>query len=680
MKKLATAAALKLSLYYLQKDDSEIFAKYTRLLDSGANEKQLKKAEDFSSLKQSDYSDYHMLRLLESCAGNAISLTVLELCALNYMDSRSLKLFNRIVPDLEDGVSAELASKLVYPNDEFIDHLEEIYDCYDKLALPLLADENNSDLARLTYRMDARLAGWLKGIDVPDLTHLEYVNFVFPDEEPGIYGVKDKIYSFIGHMESYYDYLGKNEEECLKPVTLIISGDRESGRFTVAESFSFKSKIPLVTIDFDYLMKKDNPKKALNLFMKECLLTEGAPCIRNIHSEKDTFELIKRVRKASTYFGCRPLILTVDKDVKLVPSLEGNIFTYNVDNLSSFESKEIWDGYIKEFGIKAEIDTAKLAGMMNLTAGQIKRIVQNIAVKSRSQFPLSEKDIFALCYEMLDDGRYDNIKRVHSIFSLSDVKTSEANKKILNDIKNQVLERSRVYTDWNMSSKYSYGRCVSVILAGPPGTGKTMAVHALSTELGLELYKVDLSQLVDKYIGETEKRLEDIFKKAESSNMILFFDEADAIMGKRSETKDAHDKYANTEIAYILQRIEEYDGIVILATNYLQNIDPAFMRRIKYVVNFDIPDIETRKNIWMSSFAPQVPLANDIDFDYLAESFELSGGNIKNIVLNATFLAAADGGKVEMKHIMRAVFKENTKDKRISFTSDYGQYAYMVYQ
>ena len=161
--------------------------------------------------------------------------------------------------------------------------------------------------------------------------------------------------------------------------------------------------------------------------------------------------------------------------------------------------------------------------------------------------------------------------------------------------------------------------------------------------------------------------------------MILFFDEADAVMGKRSEVKDSKDKYANTEISFILQRIEEYDGIVLLTTNNLQNIDQAFMRRIRYVVNYQMPDKKAREEIWREAFGKGVPLADDIDYAFLAEAFELSGGEIKNIVLNAAFYGAAEDSAVAMRHIMKAVYREKTKAKRVAFDGDYGRYAYLLH-
>ena len=172
--------------------------------------------------------------------------------------------------------------------------------------------------------------------------------------------------------------------------------------------------------------------------------------------------------------------------------------------------------------------------------------------------------------------------------------------------------------------------------------------YDMATLLELPLYQINLSQVVDKYIGETEKRLEDIFDTAEKSNTILFFDEADAIFGKRSEVSDAKDKYANTEVSYILQRIEQYEGIVILATNYKKNIDEAFMRRMRYLIEFTLPGPALREEIWRSAFAAEVPL-DHVDFAYLARQFELSGGAIKNIVLNAAFSAAREGSAVGMR-------------------------------
>jgi SpoVK/Ycf46/Vps4 family AAA+-type ATPase len=183
-----------------------------------------------------------------------------------------------------------------------------------------------------------------------------------------------------------------------------------------------------------------------------------------------------------------------------------------------------------------------------------------------------------------------------------------------------------------------------------------------------------MSQVFDKYIGETEKNIDAIFTEAEKQNCILFLDEADSLCGKRSEIKDSKDKYSNNDTAFLLQRIESYDGIVIMATNYINNIDNAFMRRMKYVVPFAIPDKDIRLEIWKSSFTEQVSIGDDVDFEYLAEQFEFSGSNIKNIVLASIFLSASEKVPVNMKHILTSIYNECQKQQRHLFSAEFGKY------
>ena len=240
----------------------------------------------------------------------------------------------------------------------------------------------------------------------------------------------------------------------------------------------------------------------------------------------------------------------------------------------------------------------------------------------------------------------------------------------------QVEHQGLVLDEWGLRRRYPYGRCVSVLMSGPPGTGKTMTAQVLASKLGLELYKVDLSQIVDKYIGETEKRLKQVFEQAEKSNMVLFFDEADALLGKRSEVKDAKDKYANTEVAYLLQKMEEYSGIVLMATNQAGNMDSAFLRRFRYHLVFTLPDESMRRRLWGDALAG-IP-SKHIQLDYLARQFQLSGAQIKNIALNAAYRAAADGGVLRMEHLVQAVFQEFHKEGKVLLSSEFGEYGAML--
>jgi SpoVK/Ycf46/Vps4 family AAA+-type ATPase len=211
---------------------------------------------------------------------------------------------------------------------------------------------------------------------------------------------------------------------------------------------------------------------------------------------------------------------------------------------------------------------------------------------------------------------------------------------------------------------------LSALFAGPSGTGKTMAGEVVSNELQLDLYKIDLSGVVSKYIGETEKNLSKIFDEAESSNAILFFDEADALFGRRTKVTDAHDRYANIETSYLLQKIETYEGMVILATNLRDNIDPAFTRRIRFLVEFPFPEAASRSQIWKAHFPAQAPTADDLDYAWLGDRLQVTGGHIKNIALNAAFLAAEDGAAIGMDHVLRGAQREFEKIGKV-WNTDY---------
>lgn len=231
----------------------------------------------------------------------------------------------------------------------------------------------------------------------------------------------------------------------------------------------------------------------------------------------------------------------------------------------------------------------------------------------------------------------------------------------LHEICEQATYRETVFGAWGFGRKLSLGKGLNVLFSGPPGTGKTMAAEVIANELRLDLYKIDLSQVVSKYIGETEKNLDRVFRAAEHSNAILFFDEADALFGKRSEVKDSHDRYANIEIGYLLQKMEEYEGIAILATNVKQHIDEAFVRRIQIIVEFPFPDEAERGRVWRVIFPKEAPLEADVDFPALARRVRLASGNIRSIARASAFYAAVDGGAIRMAHVVKASRREYQK-------------------
>lgn len=231
----------------------------------------------------------------------------------------------------------------------------------------------------------------------------------------------------------------------------------------------------------------------------------------------------------------------------------------------------------------------------------------------------------------------------------------------LREICAQYIHRQKVLEDWGFGQKLSYGKGINVLFAGPSGTGKTLAAEIVANELGLDLYKIDLAGVVSKYIGETEKNLDRIFTAADHANAVLFFDEADALFGKRTDVSDAHDRYANIEVSYLLQKMEQYDGLAILATNLRDNMDEAFLRRLAFSVYFPFPDDMQRLRIWRSIWPANVPLADEVDLEFIAREIKVSGGSIKNIALGAAYLAAAQSSPIVMHHLIHAANREFDK-------------------
>jgi hypothetical protein len=307
-----------------------------------------------------------------------------------------------------------------------------------------------------------------------------------------------------------------------------------------------------------------------------------------------------------------------------------------------------------------------LAGQFVLTTGQIRDTIASARdMAAQRAKPLGGQELFLAARAHSNPRLATLARKIVPRFTWPDIILPPDQRAILKEIVATVRGRPVVLEQWGVGHKLASSAAVTVLFAGDPGTGKTMAAEVIANELGLDLYKIDLSTVISKYIGETEKNLEKIFSEAESSNAILFFDEADSIFGKRSEVKDAHDRYANIEVSYLLQRMEAYDGVTILATNLRANLDEAFTRRLQFAVDFPFPEKEDRLRIWQTLFPPDVPRAPDLNFGLLAQRFKLAGGNIRNIIVSAAYQAAADGGQVTMAHLLHGTRRELQKMGRL---------------
>lgn len=273
----------------------------------------------------------------------------------------------------------------------------------------------------------------------------------------------------------------------------------------------------------------------------------------------------------------------------------------------------------------------------------------------------------------LSAGRLEQLThRIRPTRRWDDIVVSPSRRALLESIVDRARLDVTVFDKWGYDPRPSRG--LVAMFAGASGTGKTLAAEIIAGELGLDLFKLDLSSVVSKYIGETEQRLDELFDAASAGNAVLFFDEADSLFGKRSEVSDARDRYANIEVSYLLQRLESYDGVVVLATNFERNIDDAFVRRIHVRVEFAVPDVDERALIWRKAFPAGAPLAADVDLRWLAERFVLAGGPIRNAALTAGFVAAAEGGEIAMGHAVTGVAREYRKMGRLVTDKDFGDH------
>jgi hypothetical protein len=318
-------------------------------------------------------------------------------------------------------------------------------------------------------------------------------------------------------------------------------------------------------------------------------------------------------------------------------------------------------------------DVEALAGRFRLSAGRIALAAAAAAraARVRGREPLSAADVFRAARAQSGAALGALARKIVPRYTWDDLVLPPDRFEQLREVAAVVRHRPLVYDEWGFERRLSLGKGLNVLLAGPSGTGKTMAAEIIAGELGLDLYAIDLAGIVSKYIGETEKNLARIFDAAETSNAILFFDEADALFGKRTEVRDSHDRYANVEVSYLLQRLEEHDGIVILATNLRKNLDEAFVRRLHATVEFPFPDERHRRLIWESIWPREAPRAADLDLASFARRFELAGGSIRNIALAAAFLAAGDGRVVTNEHLSRATRRELQKLGKVVRESDF---------
>ena len=457
-----------------------------------------------------------------------------------------------------------------------------------------------------------------------------------------------------------------------QPLLVFYGLDRAS-QHAGARLVAARAGCPLLTANLENVSSAElTPLRALKLIFRDARLTGAVPylvgwdaCLKIEESSTARAELVAEL---CAYPG--PIIVTTR-----APWQPGGIdrqrplFRMEFPIPAFPQRLALWKHFLSCPSTDTrgdELDVAPIAGQFLLTTSQIQDAVASARDRAAQHGgPLQPSDLFAAARAHSSPGLASLARKIAPRYTWEDIVLPADPLSILHEIVATVRGRPIVLDEWGVGKKLTSSNGVTILFAGPPGTGKTMAAEVIASELGLDLYKIDLSTIVSKYIGETEKNLEQIFSEAQSSNAILFFDEADAIFGKRSEVKDAHDRYANIEISYLLQRMEAYDGVTVLATNLRANLDEAFTRRLQFAVDFPFPDEEYRLRIWQTLFPPDVPRDPDLDLTLLARRFKLAGGNIRNIIVSAAFLAASGGERVTMRHLLHSARRELQKMGRL---------------
>jgi AAA+ superfamily predicted ATPase len=464
------------------------------------------------------------------------------------------------------------------------------------------------------------------------------------------------------------------------PLNIYFHGPRGAGKRQAAEALAAQANSRLLVVELDNMLAlATDVAQAVKLVLRETRFRNAALYLENFdvlfNEEREVS--YRQVLKA---LGKNRGILILAGEKPPLQRVAGSMKFYEVHfPVQDFSQRRAcWEEGLRRRGatlVATELDA--LAVGFRLTNGEIEAAITSTIdlaslraateQASAETFPQAvapqptASDLFAGARARLSHNLASFARKIEPKYFWKDLVLPSDQLSQLREICNQYKYQHVVYGEWGFEQKLSLGKGLNVLFSGHPGTGKTMAAEVIASELHLDLYKIDLSQVVSKYIGETEKNLNRIFHEAQASSSILFFDEADALFGRRTEVKDSHDRYANIEVSYLLQKMEEYDGIAILATNLRQNMDEAFLRRLQFIIEFPFPDEEHRRLIWKVVFPEEAPVASDVDFDLLARAVRLAGGNIKSIALAAAFYAASDGRVISQQHLVRAARREFQK-------------------
>lgn len=630
-------------------------------------------------------ADFPVLKLIKMFSLDDFSENCLLLAFAVQMDKKYEKLFAFLQDDITQKLpAAETAIKLfALPGEMTADYFH--YFTQNSILTKFLFNpyDKSEPLTKIQICLRERIADYLIGNEA----RLENGFIDLFNERAGLHELV--VNEFTAQcLDSVLSSSFNTYKESGGTVLIFITGKRGSGRkFQVKHAVSRKNGRCLFVNTKALLEDSGSMEEKLLETICEAVLSKACLCFAEFDAllgEGKSEELYAFKTSMTTNAAYLPETVfftseKVWKDINLPDSfIKVDI---QLDPIDESLRLKLWEAFTKDRVLEADVDLAEMASKFRFTPGQIRSAVIQAACLCEvyGNPAIDTLTLHKCCYSQVV-MRLDTLaSQVKPAYTWGELVLPADQIELLQEACTHVKFRHTVYQQWGFNKIASYGKGLAMLFSGPPGTGKTMAAQVIANQLHMEMYKIQLSQVVSKYIGETEKNLRQIFEEAKNSNCILFFDETDALFGKRSEVKDSHDRHANIETAYLLQQIEEYDGVIIMASNLLQNIDSAFMRRISFIISFPFPDVPTRRILWEKMLGSGAPVAKDVNLDFMAEQFKIAGGNIKNIVIHAAFQAAAQKTPITMKHLLKSAVNEMRKDSIIIVKEDLKEYSDLIF-
>jgi hypothetical protein len=529
-------------------------------------------------------------------------------------------------------------------------------------------------------RVEERVVDFLLGSDRLDPTVALYARLHQPDDEGAAWAGPSNI------RDSLVRLLRPRGDESFAGPSIYLQGGATTGKRATARSAAASAGRRLLILDVEQLLRVADERVLLGVLTagaREALLQDAVLCLdgfdRLLAEEPLTSAARGHLHRILLEHPAATLLLG---EARWEPAIWlGGLPAVRVELpvLGPTARVDLWKSLLD--GHVPSDDLPELAGRYRLVEDDaISAVAANAVTRAalRGDPTVASGDFRAAARSVATPPLEGLARRVDPRYGWDDIVLTPDNGALLHELCNRLRHQATVMERWAFGKKHARRGGMTTLFVGPPGTGKTMAAEIVAGDLGLDLYRIDLSAVVSKYVGETEKNLERIFRAADQGDAVLLFDEADAIFGKRSETRDAQDRYANVEISYLLQRLETYEGLAVLTSNMRGNIDEAFIRRLDFVLEFPLPEEPERLMIWERALPLEAPIADDVDMPFLARKFKISGGHIRNIALTSAFLAAAEGDTIAMRHLVRATRREYQKIGKLIAEADFERYFAML--